>query len=135
MLPVNYLAPLVCGPLPVGRGLNPVSCVQVEDSSPRVSDGVLQSLQEQLNQKQRTLVELMEREEERKLQEIQQRRTWLEERTHLSRRVDQLQDQLEDERERGRGVESERDRLQRALAKMMEESRHAVSQTNLALLA
>lgn len=102
----------------------------MEDGIPAVADNVLQSLQDQLKEKQATLVELRVQAEQRVLQELEQKQRWQHERTHLQRRVDELQSLLEGERARGKGIEREKERLECRVAELMEKSSHSVSSPN-----
>lgn len=99
----------------------------MEDGSPTVADSVLQSLQDQLKEKQASIVELRAQAEQRVLQELEQKQQWQHERTNLQRRVDELQSLLEGERERWKGMEREKERLECRVAELMEKSSHSVS--------
>ncbi|XP_060771551.1 A-kinase anchor protein 9-like isoform X2 [Neoarius graeffei] len=99
--------------------------LQVEDGSPTVADSVLQSLQDQLKEKQASIVELRAQAEQRVLQELEQKQQWQHERTNLQRRVDELQSLLEGEREQWKGMEREKERLECRVAELMEKSSHS----------
>lgn len=105
----------------------------MEDGVPSVADSVLQSLQAQLKEKQEALLELRAQEEQRVLQELEQKQQWQDERTHLQRRVYELQSLLEGERERGKGIEREKERLECRVAELMEKSSHSTSSSNVLL--
>ncbi|XP_060742630.1 A-kinase anchor protein 9 isoform X2 [Tachysurus vachellii] len=96
--------------------------LQVEDGIPPVLDNVLQSLQAQLKEKHATVVELRAQSEQRVLQELEQKHQWQDERIQLQRRVDELQSLLEGEKERGKGIEREKERLEYKVAELMEKS-------------
>ncbi|MCJ8735508.1 hypothetical protein PDJAM_G00247820 [Pangasius djambal] len=99
--------------------------LEVEDGIASVADSVLQSLQAQLKEKQATLVELRAQAEQRVLQELEQKQQWQDERTRLQRQVDELQSLLEGEREREKGIEREKERLEFRVAELMEKSSHS----------
>ncbi|GAA6087130.1 A-kinase anchor protein 9 isoform X1, partial [Tachysurus ichikawai] len=96
--------------------------LQVEDGIPPVLDNVLLSLQAQLKEKHATVVELRAQAEQRVLQELEQKHQWQNERIQLQRRVDELQSLLEGEKERGKGIEREKERLEYKVAELMEKS-------------
>ncbi|XP_066525977.1 A-kinase anchor protein 9 isoform X2 [Hoplias malabaricus] len=111
------------------------SCSQVEEGVACV-ELLLQSLQDQLSEKQKTLAETMEKLEVQKLQEVQVKGAFAQERTEMSRRLQEateslnalhtraqeLQTLLDGERERGTRLERERDTLQRRVSEVMERS-------------
>lgn len=94
----------------------------MEDGIPSVTDHMIQSLQSQLKEKQATLLQLRTQAEQRTLQDLEQRQQWQNERTCLQRRVDELQSLLEGERERVRDVDREKERLERRVAELIENS-------------
>ncbi|XP_047675126.1 A-kinase anchor protein 9 isoform X3 [Tachysurus fulvidraco] len=94
--------------------------LQVDDGTPPVLDNVLQSLQAQLKEKHATVVELRAQAEQRVLQELEQKHQWQDERIQLQRRVDELQSLLEGEKERGKGIEREKERLEYKVAELVE---------------
>ncbi|KAB5565250.1 hypothetical protein PHYPO_G00238950 [Pangasianodon hypophthalmus] len=98
--------------------------LEVEDGIASVADNVLQSLQAQLKEKQASLVELRAQAEQRVLQELEQKRQWQDERTRLQRQIDELQSLLEGEREREKGIERQKERLECRVAELMEKSSH-----------
>ncbi|KAF4081781.1 hypothetical protein AMELA_G00165260 [Ameiurus melas] len=104
--------------------------LQVEDGIPSVADNVLQSLQAQLKEKQASLVELRAQAEQRVLQDLEQKQKWQDERTLLQRRVDELQSLLHGERERGKWMEREKERLECRAVEMMEKSSTNLSSPN-----
>ncbi|XP_053496852.1 A-kinase anchor protein 9 isoform X5 [Ictalurus furcatus] len=104
--------------------------LQVEDGIPSVADNVLQSLQAQLKEKQATLVELRAQAEQRVLQELEQKQKWQDERTLLQRRIDELQSLFQGERERGKGIEREKERLECRVVELMEKSSTNLSSPN-----
>lgn len=99
----------------------------MEDGVPSVADNMLQSLQAQLKEKQASLVDLRAQAEQRMLQELEQKQQWQEERIQLRRRVDELQNLLEGERERGKGIEREKEMLEYRVAELMEKGSTSVS--------
>lgn len=101
----------------------------MEDGIPPVLDNVLLSLQAQLKEKHATVVELRAQAEQRVLQELEQKHQWQNERIQLQRRVDELQSLLEGEKERGKGIEREKERLEYKVAELMEKSSPSVSCT------
>lgn len=105
----------------------------MEDRIPSVADSVLQSLQAQLKEKQEILVELRAQAEQRVLQELEQKQQWQDERTRLQRQIDELQRLLEEERERGKGTEKEKIRLECRVAELLEKSSHSSSPPNVLL--
>uniref|UniRef100_A0A3B1JLI7 A kinase (PRKA) anchor protein 9 n=1 Tax=Astyanax mexicanus TaxID=7994 RepID=A0A3B1JLI7_ASTMX len=108
--------------------------VQQVEEGVRSMETLLQSLQDQLTEKQSALVDLMGQLEQQKLQDVQAKRAWEEERGDLSRdlqgaterleklerRVQEVQALLDGERERGTRLERERDGLQRRLTDLMD---------------
>lgn len=105
----------------------------MEDGIPSVADNVLQSLQAQLKEKQATLVELRAQAEQRVLQELEQKQKWQDERTLLQRRIDELQSLFQGERERGKGIEREKERLECRVVELMEKSSTNLSSPNVPL--
>ncbi|XP_073714775.1 A-kinase anchor protein 9 isoform X4 [Misgurnus anguillicaudatus] len=124
--------------------------MQAEDTCSQVEAGVLsmesllQTLQSQLAEKQTQTVQLMEQLERQKLNELQRRREFEEEKTSLSRsatqdqstlraaregtarlerQTDELRAQLDAERDDRRMLERERDRLQERVRQLEEKLR------------
>ncbi|XP_076862757.1 A-kinase anchor protein 9 isoform X3 [Brachyhypopomus gauderio] len=116
------------------------SCSQVEEGV-RSVEALLQSLQGQLTEKHSTLVELMKQLEQEKLQAVQMKCAWEQERSgllhaaahdrsslqavqdslaRLEGHTAELQAQLDRERERGMRLEGERERLQQRLSELTE---------------
>lgn len=81
-------------------------------------------------EKQATLVELRAQAEQTVLQELEQKQQWQDERVHLQRRVDELQSLLEAERERGKGLEREKEVMEYRVAQLMEKSSPGVRSLN-----
>ncbi|KAL6473360.1 hypothetical protein MHYP_G00169210 [Metynnis hypsauchen] len=118
-----------------GVELAEASCSQVEEGV-RSVEVLLQSLQDQLTEKQSALVDLMGQLEQQKLQEVQAKRAWEQARAELTRdlqgareslaklerRAEELKAQLDGERERGMRLERERDGLQQRVTELMERS-------------
>ncbi|KAL7858832.1 hypothetical protein AOLI_G00189340 [Acnodon oligacanthus] len=116
-----------------GVELAEASCSQVEEGVHSV-EVLLQSLQDQLTEKQSALVDLMGQLEQQKLQEVQSKRAWEQDRAELTRdlqgtreslaklerRAEELKAQLDGERERGMRLERERDGLQQRVTELME---------------
>ncbi|XP_036433742.1 A-kinase anchor protein 9 isoform X2 [Colossoma macropomum] len=125
-----------------GVELAEASCSQVEEGV-RSVEVLLQSLQDQLTEKQSALVDLMGQLEQQKLQEVQAKRAWEQERGELTRglqgvreslaklerRAEELKAQLDGERERGMRLERERDGLQQRVTELMERSQRDNQQT------
>ncbi|XP_037398628.1 A-kinase anchor protein 9 isoform X5 [Pygocentrus nattereri] len=118
-----------------GVELAEASCSQVEEGV-RSVEVLLQSLQDQLTEKQSALVDLMGQLEQQKLQEVQAKRAWEQDRAELTRdlqgareslaklerQAEELKAQLDGERERGLRLERERDGLQQRVTELMERS-------------
>lgn len=95
---------------------------------------MLHSLQAQLKDKQENLDELRTQAEQRVLQELEQKQQWEHERTHLQRQIDELQSLFDGERERGKGIEREKERLECRVTELMEKSNCSTSLSNVQFL-
>ncbi|XP_043088962.1 A-kinase anchor protein 9 [Puntigrus tetrazona] len=117
------------------------TCSQVEAGVLSV-ESLLQTLQAQLDEKQAQVVQLMEQLETRKLEALQNKRQWDEERSVLAqdqsvlratrdglqRRASELQTELERERDGVRRLERDRDGLQEALRRLEDNHQSARSE-------
>ncbi|KAI5091939.1 A-kinase anchor protein 9 [Silurus meridionalis] len=112
-----------------GKSCDRSSFKKLEDGVPSAADSVLQSLQTQLKEKNATLLELRAQTEQKVLQDLEQKLQWQDERTRFQRQVNELQSLLEGERQRGRGIERQKDRLECRVSEMMEKSSHSQERT------